>query len=95
MLNGELLDALKTARAFHAIWRQNSFTPEGLNLLTGRTQIDQEGYPLRPELIESIYYLSRAFPYDSEWLHYGKDIMDSINKFCRTVCVNKKNFMGV
>jgi hypothetical protein len=43
VLNGDLAEAVKSARAFHTIWKQNGFTPEGLNLLTGKAQQGQEG----------------------------------------------------
>lgn len=85
VLYGALPDAIKTARAFHTVWKQNEFTPESINLLTGRAVFNQEGYPLRPELAESLWYLSQAFPEDGEWLLYGRDIVRSIQKYCKTV----------
>ncbi len=42
-------------------------------------------YPLRPELAESLYYMRKAFPLDSEWLYYSSDIVNTIEKYCRVV----------
>jgi mannosidase alpha-like ER degradation enhancer 1 len=35
-------------------------------------------------LVESLWYLSRAFPYDGEWQRYGVDIANSL-RFARVV----------
>jgi len=86
VLYGDLKNATQTARIFHLLWRQHGFTPEKVNLFTGRPLEGQEGYPLRPELIESIYYISRALPYDPHWFFYGRDILKQINRHCRMDC---------
>lgn len=55
----DLQQAMQTTRYFHAIWKQVGFTPEIYDLLNGKPIQGRTGYPLRPELAESIYYLSR------------------------------------
>ena len=42
------------------VWKQYGFTPEFYNVAQGGVAANREGYPLRPELIESIVYLYRA-----------------------------------
>ncbi len=43
VLKGDLVDAVRTARSMHTIWKDNGFTPECLNLLSGKALQDQEG----------------------------------------------------
>ena len=72
---GDISGAMKSLHNYHQVWKQYGFTPEfynvaqGLILLTitltdisvqGGVAANREGYPLRPELIESIMYLYRA-----------------------------------
>ena len=50
---------------------------QGFNLETGKLHNGAEGYPLRPESIESIYYLHKATG-DPVWLSMGIDTLVSI-----------------
>merc|ERR1719474_1931629 len=64
---------------------QYGFTPEFYNVAQGGVAADREGYPLRPELIESIMYLYRAT--EDPWLlEAGLDILRSIQHSTRTPC---------
>lgn len=45
----------------------------------------RRGYPLRPELAESVYYMS-VTTQSPTWFLAGKDILDSITKVCRVRC---------
>jgi mannosidase alpha-like ER degradation enhancer 2 len=51
----------------------------------GEAGTNREGYPLRPELIESVMYLYRATG-DPYLLEVGKDILRSIQHSARTSC---------
>jgi mannosidase alpha-like ER degradation enhancer 2 len=64
--------------------RKYGFTPEGYNLLSQTVQGGQKGYPLRPELAESLYYLSTVGE-DETWLEYGVDIVHSLQNHTKTV----------
>ncbi|KAK5864093.1 hypothetical protein PBY51_001061 [Eleginops maclovinus] len=52
---------------------------------SGYTVDKREGYPLRPELIESAMYLFRATG-DHTYLQLGLDALESIEKITRTPC---------
>jgi len=54
-------------------------------ILQGEAGTNREGYPLRPELIESVMYLYRATG-DPYLLEVGKDILRSIQHSARTPC---------
>ena len=49
-------------------------------------------YPLRPEMIESTYFLYRATS-DPVWLDYGMHAVNSLNSFARTVYQLRGHFV--
>ena len=59
------------------IWKQYGFLPEFYNVAQGGAANKREGYPLRPELIESVMYLYRATK-DPYLLTVGEDMLQSI-----------------
>lgn len=59
-LFGEIEDAMKSLHNYHRVWKQFGFTPEFYNIPQAEAGTNREGYPLRPELIESVMYLYRA-----------------------------------
>lgn len=85
VLVGDLDLASRSCWAFHVIWKQRNFTPEMLNLITGRLVQNQKGYPLRPELVESTWYLSQAFPKEAAWFYLGRDMVKSFRQ-CKVDC---------
>ncbi|KYR00514.1 glycoside hydrolase family 47 protein [Tieghemostelium lacteum] len=84
-LLGDYGDGLNTAKVFHVVWRRYGFLPEGYNLISGNVQIGQKGYPLRPELAESLYYLYQANR-DPLFIKMGKDLVYSLNNITRVKC---------
>ncbi|KAA0186645.1 hypothetical protein HAZT_HAZT006204 [Hyalella azteca] len=84
-LAGDLEAAQKTIHNYHQVWRQYGFTPESYNIPQGEAGSKREGYPLRPELIESIMYLFRATG-DRSYLAMGADIITSIEHSTKTHC---------
>ncbi|XP_023336094.1 ER degradation-enhancing alpha-mannosidase-like protein 2 [Eurytemora carolleeae] len=84
-LVGDLEPALKSLHNYHQVWKQYGFTPEFYNVAQGGVSANREGYPLRPELIESIMYLYRAT--GDPWLvDAGVDILKSIQYSAYTPC---------
>lgn len=74
----------------YSLSKQVVFTPSTANFSTriifqGEAGANREGYPLRPELIESVMYLYRATG-DPYLLEVGKDILRSIQHSARTPC---------
>jgi len=82
---GHLEDAIRSMHAFMSIWRDNGFSPEGYNLVSARVAQGREPYPLRPELVESLYHLYVATE-DPMWLEYVADIEHSIRTYTKTKC---------
>jgi len=77
--------AAHTQRKFFELWRVFGMVPERLMLTHGTIQQGHAGYPLRPELAESLYYLHRATN-DSEWLHMGRDMVTSLLASTKVPC---------
>ncbi|XP_059170885.1 uncharacterized protein LOC131952295 [Physella acuta] len=82
---GDIEDGMKTIHNFHQVWRQYGFTPEYYNIPKADVHQGREGYPLRPEIIESVMYLYQATK-DPYLLEMGVDIVESIEHSARTAC---------
>ncbi|OGU34542.1 MAG: hypothetical protein A2068_07715 [Ignavibacteria bacterium GWB2_35_6b] len=63
------------------MWNRYGIEPEQINYNT--MEAVHPGYYLRPEIIESAYYLYQ-FTNDEKYLKMGKDIFDSLRTYCRT-----------
>lgn len=78
-------DDMKDARLLQAscdrMWKLHSIEPEVLNYRTMR--VTREGYPLRPEIIESAYYLHRLTG-DPQYLVMGRRYFEDLVKYTRT-----------
>lgn len=85
VLAGDIDPAIRTHAAFISVWRRYGFTPEGFNLATLSVQHGQKSYPLRPELIESTYWLYKATR-DPRYLDAGRDMVASLQYGARCPC---------
>ncbi|KAF8663869.1 hypothetical protein HU200_055204 [Digitaria exilis] len=85
VLAGDVDPAIRTHAAFFSVWKKYGFTPEGFNLATSTVQNGQRSYPLRPELIESTYWLYKATR-DYRYLDVGRDILASLQYGARCPC---------
>ncbi|KAK1390608.1 alpha-1,2-Mannosidase [Heracleum sosnowskyi] len=85
VLAGDVDPAIRTHTAFFSVWKRYGFTPEGFNLATLSVQNGQRSYPLRPELIESTYWLYKATR-DSRYLDAGRDMVASLQYGARCTC---------
>ncbi len=63
------------------MWTLHGVEPEVLDYRT--MQITHPGYPLRPEIIESAYYLFRSTK-DPKYLEMGRAFFESLVARCRT-----------
>ncbi len=76
---------LKRARALQAssfkMWTKYGIEPEEINYRT--MEVVAPGYPLRPEIVESTYYLYH-YTRDSEYLRMGKSMFNDFVKYCKT-----------
>ncbi|XP_033216561.1 ER degradation-enhancing alpha-mannosidase-like protein 2 isoform X2 [Belonocnema kinseyi] len=84
-LFGEIEDAMKSLHNYHRVWKQFGFTPEFYNIPQGEAGTNREGYPLRPELIESVMYLYRATG-DPYLIQVGVDVLRSLQHSAKTTC---------
>eukprot|EP00795_Rhopilema_esculentum_P001392 gene1392-15803_t len=84
-LLGDIGEASRTLFKYHSVWKKFGFTPEFYQIASTETFHGREGYPLRPELIESTMYLYQATK-DPYYLQIGVDILESIERHTRTPC---------
>lgn len=80
-LSGDVNRAALCEESFYQIWNKFGIEPEGINFAT--MQIAYPGYPLRPEIIESAYYLY-FFTHDDKYRRMGQAMFDSLKTYCRT-----------
>lgn len=80
-LGGDLNRARALQDSMFKIWQLNSIEPEVYDYKTGK--VVAAGYPLRPEIVESTYYLYH-FTKDPKYLDMGKEMWEDFVKYCRT-----------
>ena len=80
-LSGDINRAKRLQASGFKMWTKHGIEPEVFNYKT--MQVVNGGYPLRPEIIESAYYLYH-FTKDPEYLKMGKTLFDDFVKYCRT-----------
>jgi len=79
-LGGDLARAEKLQESCYKMWMLHGIEPELINYSTMEVLI--EGYVLRPENIESAYYLYH-YTRDSKYLAMAKEYFESLVKYCR------------
>ncbi|CAG2103446.1 unnamed protein product [Medioppia subpectinata] len=84
-LIGDVDQAKKTIYNYHQIWKQYGFHPEFYDIPNAKLNSKRDGYPLRPEFVESVLYLYRATK-DPHLLQIGADVIDSIESSTKTEC---------
>lgn len=80
-LDGDLNRARALQDSMFKMWEINHIEPEVYNYKTAKVEF--AGYPLRPEIVESTYYLYH-FTKDPKYLVMGKEMFDDFVKYCRT-----------
>lgn len=87
-LSGDLERASRLQASSLKMWRQHGIEPEEINYLT--LDVVSPGYPLRPEIVESAYYLRHyarvaGRKTDAErYLQQGRLMFRDLVKYCRT-----------
>ncbi|KAF0687580.1 Aste57867_20699 [Aphanomyces stellatus] len=85
-LVGDLDAGAASLNAFFQVWREFSFLPEQFDVVKWRPKkASLNGYPLRPELLESTYYLHAATR-DPSWLAAGAMAVQSLERYSKTTC---------
>ena len=80
-LDGDLNRARALQDSLFQMWKVNGIEPEVYNYKTGK--VEDAGYPLRPEIVESTYYLYH-YTKDPKYLAMGKQMFEDFVKHCRT-----------
>ena len=80
-LSGDLNRARALQDSMFKMWKLNNIEPEVYNYKTGK--VEYPSYPLRPEIVESTYYLYH-FTKDPKYLAMGKEMWEDFVKYCRT-----------
>lgn len=80
-LSGDLPRARRLQDSSFKMWRLHGIEPEVLNYRT--MKVESAGYPLRPEIVESTYYLYH-YTNSPEYLEMGRVLFEDFVKYCRT-----------
>jgi mannosidase alpha-like ER degradation enhancer 2 len=80
-LDGDLNRARALQDSMFKMWEVNHIEPEVYNYKTGK--VEYAGYPLRPEIVESTFYLYR-YTKDPKYLTMGQEMWNDFVKYCRT-----------
>jgi mannosidase alpha-like ER degradation enhancer 2 len=80
-LSSDLNRAQLLQESSFKMWQKNDIEPEEIDYQT--MGIKSPGYPLRPEIVESTYYLYH-FTRDPKYLHMGETMWRDFVKYCRT-----------
>jgi len=80
-LSGDITRARNLQASSMVMWRQNGIEPEEFDYRAAK--VTAPGYPLRPEIIESTYYLQH-FTKDELFTRNGEEMWKDFVKYCRT-----------
>jgi mannosidase alpha-like ER degradation enhancer 2 len=80
-LGGDLDRAKRLQESNFKMWTLTGIEPEALDYKTMR--IVSASYQLRPEIVESAYYLFH-YTHDPKYLEMGRTFLDGLVKYCRT-----------
>ena len=80
-LGGDVKRARRLEDSCFRMWTLHGIEPEVIDYRT--MEVKYPGYQLRPEIIESAYYL-RHYTHDRRYVEMGKTFLDSLEQECRT-----------
>lgn len=80
-LSGDLDRAKRLQESSLKMWQKHGIEPEEINYQT--MEVGYPGYPLRPEIVESTYYLYH-YTGDEKYLRMGKTLFEDFVKYCKT-----------
>ncbi len=79
--SGDINQAKRLQASSYRLWDLYGIEPEVLNYRT--MKVEYPGYELRPEIMESTYYLYH-FTHHPEYQAHGREMFDDLVKYCRT-----------
>lgn len=80
-MSGDLDKAVRLQTSSVRMWNQHGIEPEELDY--AKLEVVSAGYPLRPEIVESTYYLYH-YTKDPRYLRMGESLWRDFVKHCRT-----------
>jgi len=80
-MSGDLKRAKRLQESSFRMWQQAGIEPEEFDYR--QMKITSPGYPLRPEIVESTYYLYH-YTKDPKYLRMGQTLWRDFVKHCRT-----------
>ena len=80
-LSGDLKRAKRLQDSGFKMWTKHGIEPEEFDYQ--KMEVVHSGYPLRPEIIESTYYLYQ-YTMDEKYLQMGKTFFEDFVKYCKT-----------
>ena len=80
-LSGVLDRATRLQYSSYVMWKKHGIEPEEFNYT--KREIVSPGYPLRPEIVESTYYLYH-YTRNPKYLRMGQTMFEDFVKYCRT-----------
>ena len=80
-LSGDLDRARRLQESSLRMWRLNSIEPESLDY--GELRVKNGAYALRPEIVESTYYLDH-YTGDPRYRAMGRELFADLTRYCRT-----------
>ncbi len=81
VLSGDVSRAARLQDSSFKMWNLHGIEPEVLNYKT--MKVEHAGYPLRPEIVESTFYLYRRTK-DEKYLKMAESMWKDLVKYCRT-----------
>lgn len=82
VLKGDIKPAIETHEMLYQVTQRHNFLPEAF---TTDFQVHWGQHPLRPEFVESTYFLHKATG-DPYYLEAGRSILESLQKYARVPC---------
>ncbi|XP_071445733.1 ER degradation-enhancing alpha-mannosidase-like protein 3 [Hetaerina americana] len=82
VLKGDIKPAVETHEMLYQVMQRHNFIPEAF---TTDFQVHWGQHPLRPEFLESTYFLYRATG-DPYYLEVGRHVLRSLQKYARVPC---------
>jgi mannosidase alpha-like ER degradation enhancer 2 len=82
-LSGDLNRARLLQDSSFRMWTKYGIEPEEISYRYGTLEVGSPGYPLRPEIVESTYYLYH-YTRNPKYLRMGETMWRDFVKYCRT-----------
>mmetsp|Transcript_51082 Transcript_51082/g.125470 ORF Transcript_51082/g.125470 Transcript_51082/m.125470 type:complete len:196 (-) Transcript_51082:609-1196(-) len=83
VLYGRVKDAVISLRVYYNVWRKYGSLPEGYSIRDADVAFNQVNNPLRPELVESTFYMHWATQ-DPSWVGMARNMLWTFEVFSPT-----------